>query len=61
MPLSPIINVVRDATEAQPNVAMTERHEHVKEFFTDASVPSLGGTGGEDGDSSFTLLWIGCA
>ena len=60
VPLSRIINVARDATEAQPNVAMTESHEHVKEFFTAASVPSLGGPGGEDGDSSFTLLRIGC-
>ena len=60
VPGSPIINMVRDAREAQPNVAMSERHEHVKEFFTAASVPSLGGPGGEDGDSSFTLLRIGC-
>jgi hypothetical protein len=34
VPLSPIINVARDAREAQPNVAMAERYEHVKEFFT---------------------------
>ena len=61
VPESPIINMVRDATEAQPNVAMTERHEHVKEFFTDASVPVARRNGGKDGHSSFTLLRIGCA